>query len=85
MIKTILRRLRSSFAKWHFVLGRDPRQAPPFSIVLFPLRASVLFCGIGGILAVKSGPKPAAADAGANLASCFAAIRPATLPRTSAR
>ena len=84
MIKTILRRLRSSFAKWHFVLGRDPRQAPPFSIVLFPLRASVLFCGIGGILAVKSGPKPAAADAGANLASCFAAISKAPLLRVIA-
>ncbi|MCU0531779.1 MAG: hypothetical protein MUE76_06785, partial [Syntrophales bacterium] len=81
MIKTIFRRLRSSFAKWHFVLGRDPRQAPPFSIILFPLRASVLFCGIGGILAVKSGPKPAAADAGANLASCFAAISKAPLLR----
>jgi len=39
------------------------RRTPPFSIVLFPLRPSVLFCGIGGILAVKKGPKPVSANA----------------------
>jgi len=85
MNQTIFSRLRASFAKWHFFFGRDPRQVPPFSIVLFPLRQAVLFCGIGGILAVKKGPKPAAVDAGANLAACFAEIRNVPLARVIAR
>ena len=63
MINMLFRRIRPAFASWRLLLGRDPRRAPPFSIVLFPLRPSVLFCGIGGILAVKKGPKPVSANA----------------------
>ncbi|HNU86447.1 MAG TPA: SIS domain-containing protein [Syntrophales bacterium] len=81
MINMLFRRIRPAFASWRLLLGRDPRRAPPFSIVLFPLRPSVLFCGIGGILAVKSGPRSPATDAGANLARCFAEIRKAPLSR----
>ncbi|HEX9156831.1 MAG TPA: hypothetical protein VF827_02365, partial [Syntrophales bacterium] len=73
MIATSVKRLIFFFLQWHLFLGRDPRQAPPFSVILFPLHTTVLCCGIAGILAVKSGPKPLAVDAGANLAQNFAA------------
>ena len=69
---------------WHLFLGRSPGQAPPFSIILFPLHTTVLCCGIAGILAVKSGPKPLAVDAGSDLAQCFAEIRKTPLSRVIA-
>jgi len=84
MIAISVKRLIFFFLQWHLFLGRNPRQAPPFSIILFPVNATVLCCGIAGILAVKMGPKPPAIDAGAGLADGFAAIRKAPLSRVIA-
>jgi glucosamine--fructose-6-phosphate aminotransferase (isomerizing) len=84
MIAISVKRLISFLLQWHLFLGRNPRQAPPFSVILFPANATLLCCGIAGILAVKSGPKPLAVDAGANLAQHFAAIRKAPLSRVIA-
>ncbi len=80
----LLQRIRSFLSRWRLSLGRDPRRAPPFSVILFPADETRLCCGIAGILAVKKGPKPAAVDAGANLASCFAEIRKVPLARVIA-
>jgi glucosamine--fructose-6-phosphate aminotransferase (isomerizing) len=84
MIAISVKRLISFLLQWHLFLGRNPRQAPAFSIILFPVNATLLCCGIAGILAVKKGPKPLAVDAGANLAQNFAAIRKAPLSRVIA-
>jgi hypothetical protein len=81
MIAKSVKQLFSSLVRWHLLLGRAPRQAPPCSIILFPAHTGVLCCGIAGILAVKKGPKPLAVDAGANLAQSFSAIRKAPLSR----
>ena len=84
MIAISVKRLISFLLQWHLFLGRNPRQAPPFSVILFPAHTTVLCCGIAGILAVKSGPTPLAVDTGANLARHFAAIRKAPLSRVIA-
>lgn len=84
MIAISVKRLISFLLQWHLLLGRNPRQAPPFSVILFPAHTSVLCCGIAGILAVKPGPTPLAVDTGANLARNFAAIRKAPLSRAIA-
>lgn len=84
MSTTSLKRLLSFLSRWHILLGRDPRQAPPFSIILFPVDETRLCCGIAGILAVKDGPETSDVDAGANLALCFAEIRKAPLSRVIA-
>ena len=84
MIAKSVKKLLSYFVRWHLFLGRTPRQAPPFSIILFPAHTTVLCCGIAGILAVKTGPKPLEVDAGANLAQCFTEIRKAPLSRVIA-
>jgi len=84
MIAKSMKMLFSRFMRWHFFLGRNPRLAPPFSLILFPLHTSVLCCGIAGILAVKSGPRPLAIDAGADLEQCFSEIRKSPLSRVIA-
>jgi len=84
MIAKSVKKILSCFMRWHLFLGRNPRQAPPFSIILFPAHTTVLCCGIAGILAVKSGPKPLEIDTGANLAQCFTEIRKAPLSRVIA-
>ncbi|HTZ39546.1 MAG TPA: hypothetical protein VMB77_05290, partial [Syntrophales bacterium] len=84
MIAKSVKKLLSYCMQWHFFLGRNPGQAPPFSILLFPVHTTVLCCGIAGILAVKKGPKPSEIDAGANLSQCFAKIRKASLSRVIA-
>jgi len=84
MIAKSMKRIFSSVRHWRLFLGRSPRQAPPFSIILFPVHATVLCCGIAGILAVKKGPKPPSIDTGAGLADGFSAIRKAPLSRVIA-
>ena len=84
MIAKSVKKILSCFMRWHLFLGRNVRQAPPFSIIFFPAHTTVLCCGIAGILAVKRGPEPLAVDAGANLAQCFTEIRKAPLSRVIA-
>jgi glucosamine--fructose-6-phosphate aminotransferase (isomerizing) len=84
MIAQSMKRLFTSFVRWHLLVGRNPRQAPPFSIILFPAHTAVFCCGIAGIVAVKKGPVHRGVDAGANLAQCFAEIRRAPLSRVTA-
>ena len=79
MISMSVKRLLFLVARWRLLVGRSPRRAPCFSIILFPAVETRLCCGIAGILAVKGGPAPAAVDAGANLAQGFVEIRKAPL------
>ncbi len=84
MIAKSMNMLFSCFTRWHFFLGRNPRLAPPFSLIFFPLHTSVLCCGIAGILAVKSGPGPLAIDAETDLEQCFSEVRKSPLSRVIA-
>ena len=52
---------RSIWKDWRFSIGRDPRTAPPRSIILLPHQPDTLFCGLAGILAIK-GPMEAPQD-----------------------
>ncbi len=72
MIARSVRCMKKSFhllADWgnrKVFVGRDPRNVPPRSVVVFPLMAATLFCGLAGILTVaqerRREPRSIAAD-----------------------
>jgi glucosamine--fructose-6-phosphate aminotransferase (isomerizing) len=57
-------------------IGRDPGGVPPGSIVLFPLHADTLFCGLAGIITLKkAATEPVRAKNAKEAASLFSRIR----------
>ncbi|MGC9323376.1 MAG: hypothetical protein ACP5G0_01380, partial [Desulfomonilia bacterium] len=50
----ILRTLRRFFSTWRVYVGRNPHALPERSIILFPYQPCVLFCGLAGLLIIKT-------------------------------
>ncbi|MBN1380676.1 MAG: hypothetical protein JXA41_03265, partial [Deltaproteobacteria bacterium] len=76
----LLRHIINCLSSWHVYLGREIGQVQAPSIIFFPLTASVFFCGLAGILAVKgsgskakrkSGPDDAGEDITQRFEDCI--------------
>jgi glucosamine--fructose-6-phosphate aminotransferase (isomerizing) len=51
-LKKIFFKNHRFFTGWRFYVGRDPRQVPHGSLILFPLMPTVLCCGFAGIVTI---------------------------------
>jgi len=81
-------RLRYIFRTVYLVLkariyaGIDPRRAPPFSLIFFPVRPCRLSCGLAGIVSFKmKAPKKTGADPTERIVQNFRIIRESNLTR----
>jgi len=67
-------------------LGRDVRHLEPGSIVLFPLHADTLFCGLAGIITLKkAGMEPVRAQNAKEASALFSRIRKSGLKEIFSR
>ena len=53
LLKSLLRRVLL-FLNVRIYVGVDPRGAPSFSMIIFPVRPCHLFCGLTGIVTFKT-------------------------------
>jgi glucosamine--fructose-6-phosphate aminotransferase (isomerizing) len=75
LLKSLLRRVLF-FLNVRIYVGVDPRGAPSFSMIIFPVRPCHLFCGLTGIVTFKTGPrKGRSVDPAGTILRHFKAIR----------
>jgi glucosamine--fructose-6-phosphate aminotransferase (isomerizing) len=60
---------------WKIALGKDPRHVPSHTLIVFPLIAGTLFCGLAGIITVGRKKNPEKDDIIGNLSRLFEVIR----------
>jgi len=70
-VPLLFRRLK----EWRIVIGRDPRHAPPGSLIIFPTTRATVPCGLSGIVAIKPRQKKKGPALHATLLSLFEEIR----------
>ncbi len=74
-IMNSLFRIFSYVKGWTISIGRDPSHVAPPALVVFPLMTGTLFCGLAGIITVRSKKAPENVDSIKNLSALFEVIR----------
>jgi len=75
IIKVYFKAVIHSLGLWKLRIGIDPRRAPQYSVIIFPLYRCTFFCGFAGILTVKTGHPAADVDPVHTLDGLFSEIR----------
>ncbi|MCX5852549.1 MAG: hypothetical protein NT072_10945, partial [Deltaproteobacteria bacterium] len=74
LVMTMLRAVRERLKNISITLGKDPRHVSPGTVIICPVIADTLHCGLAGILTVKTGEKRDGGFTAAALAKCFRKI-----------
>ena len=84
-MKAILRALIKKTVQWRLYVGRDPKNLPARSVVLFPVQPCTLLCGLAGVLVIRGGEDTPRDDAFDMLGLHFDKVRACALSRVLGR
>ncbi|MEA2014191.1 MAG: hypothetical protein U9N38_02635, partial [Thermodesulfobacteriota bacterium] len=70
-IKDSLLDIFSQMGRWKIAIGKDPLCVSPRTVVIFPLVADALFCGLAGIMTIRKEWKDKKVDIVENLSLLF--------------
>ncbi len=84
-MKAMLRALMNKTGRWRLYVGREPKNLPARSVILFPVQPCTLLCGLAGILVIRGGEDRSRDDALDMLGLHFDKVRACALGRVFSR